>query len=113
VVYVSQSVTRARYTETAERIDVYFGAETAGDHRNTLSDGGPDPPWRGERKNSMQPLPNYFGHLLYAAIRNNGASYRSVEVSEQRRRVFSVGSCQYDKSSKTQRATDSLADTGY
>jgi len=40
---VSQSVTWKDCAETAERIDVLFGAETTGNPRNTVSDGVPIP----------------------------------------------------------------------
>jgi len=48
---VSLSVMQAGCAKTAERIDVLFGAETTGDPRNIVLDGGSHPPrrWEGVR----------------------------------------------------------------
>jgi len=56
---VSLRVTRLRSANTAERIQLLRGVETAMDPRNTVLDASPDFP-----TGSMRPSPNYFGHLL-------------------------------------------------
>jgi len=49
-----------RLCKTAERIEVLLGAETLGDPRNVVLDGGP--------QGSMRPLPNYFGYLFIVIL---------------------------------------------
>jgi len=51
-------VTRAECEQTAERIDVLFGAETPAGPRNIVLDR------EGDGMGSMQPSPDYFGHLF-------------------------------------------------
>jgi len=66
---VCLSVTRLWCAETAERIEILFGVKTPGSPGNSLLDGGPDPPRRGEEKvHLMQPLSNYFGLLLLICV---------------------------------------------
>jgi len=47
----------------ADQIMILLALQTLGDPRHNALDGGPNPLWLGE-EDSMQPSPNYFGHLL-------------------------------------------------
>jgi len=61
-VCLSRGSTRLHCAKTAEQIKILFVVNTLGGPRNIALDGAPDPPRR--EGDSMQPSPNYFGHLL-------------------------------------------------
>jgi len=66
-VCLSRGSTWFHCAKTTEQIKILFGVKTLGGPINIVLDGGPDPdpPHSDGVGDSMQPLPNYFGLLLY------------------------------------------------